>query len=133
MTLPEASHRQCSDRGLVAAARSLADRGHAALTVIDANEGKRLPSAVENAAYFLVAEALTNVIKHAPGAAVQVDLTAHPDTLIVDITDDGPGGADSARSGLRGLRARVEALDGTLTLTSPAGGPTQLHAELPCE
>lgn len=122
-----------ADRGLVAAAASLADRGHATLTVSTTNGGRRLPPAVENAAYFLLAEALTNAAKHAPGAAVRADLALEPDRLVVDVVDDGQGGADPDGNGLQGLRARVEALDGRLTLTSPAGGPTHLHAELPCE
>jgi signal transduction histidine kinase len=121
-----------ADRGLVAAAQSLADRGRASLTVFEAQQGRRAPPAVENAAYFLLAEALTNATKHAPGAAPRVGLALHPDTLVVDVIDDGPGGADPTGSGLEGLRARIEALDGTLVLTSPAGGPTHLHAELPC-
>ena len=122
-----------TDRGLVAAAQSLTDRGHAALTVNDSTGAARLPPAVENAAYFVLAEALTNATKHAPAATTRVELTLGPDALIIDVTDDGPGGADPTGSGLTGLRARIEALDGTLTLTSPDGGPTHLHAELACE
>lgn len=122
-----------ADRGLVAAAQSLADRGGATLTVSAAHGGARLPPAIENAAYFLIAEAITNATKHAPGCPVRVALAFEPDALIIDVTDDGPGGADPSGGGLTGLRARVEALDGTLTLTSPAGGPTHVHAELPCE
>jgi signal transduction histidine kinase len=121
-----------ADRGLVAAAQSLTDRGPAVLTV-NGLEGRRLPPAVENAAYFVLAEALTNAIKHAPDAPVRVQLALIQDALIVDVADDGPGGADPSGTGLQGLRARVEALDGTFTLTSPEGGPTHLHAELPCE
>ncbi len=64
---------------------------------------------------------------------MRVALALDPDALIIDVTDDGPGGADPTGGGLTGLRARIEALDGTLALTSPAGGPTHLHAELPCE
>ena len=122
-----------ADRGLIAAVQSLADRGRASLTVTVANGGASIPPAVENAAYFVIAEALTNATKHASGCTARVGLALHPDTLIVDVTDDGPGGADPTGSGLTGLRARVEALDGTLTLTSPHHGPTHLHAELPCE
>lgn len=122
-----------ADRGLIAAVQSLADRGRASLTVMPADVAGRLPPAVENAAYFLIAEALTNATKHAPGATARVALAVRPGLLVVDIVDDGPGGADPAGSGLQGLRARVEALDGILTLVSPAGGPTRLHAELPCE
>jgi signal transduction histidine kinase len=121
-----------ADRGLVAAAQSLADRGHASLVVSADNGGERVPPAVENAAYFVIAEALTNVAKHAPGASARIELALQPNILVVDVTDDGPGGADPAGSGLEGLRARVEALDGTLAFASPDGGGTHLHAELPC-
>ncbi len=120
-----------ADRGLVAAAQSLTDRGPAVLTV-SGPEDRRPPPAVENAAYFVLAEALTNAIKHAPDAAVRVGLALDPDTLVVEVTDDGPGGAAPSGTGLAGLRARVEALDGTFMLTSPPGGPTHLHVELPC-
>ncbi len=121
-----------ADRGLIAAAQSLADRGHASLVVSADNDGKRVPPAVENAAYFVIAEALTNATKHAPGAGVRIGLALQPNTLVVDVTDDGPGGADPTGSGLEGLRARVEALDGSLTFASPDGGGTHLHVELPC-
>lgn len=121
-----------ADRGLVAAVQSLTQRGRATLEVVGASDGTRPPSAVESAAYFVVAEALTNATKHATGAAVQVRLAFAPDALTVDVTDDGPGCVDQTGTGVQGLRARVEALDGTFDLTSPPGGPTHLHAEVPC-
>ena len=97
-------------------------------------DAPRLPVHIETTAYFIVAEALTNVTKHAraTGATVEVDLRA--DTLAIDVRDDGVGvgGADPARgTGLIGLLDRVEAADGTLTVTSPASRGTTVHAELP--
>jgi len=122
-----------TDRGLVAAVQSLADRAPGPVTVSAAPDVDRLPPAVETAAYFVIAEALTNATKHAPGAAARIAIEQRHRLLIVDVADDGPGGADPTGSGLSGLRARVAALDGTLTVASPIGGPTIVHAELPCE
>src|SRR5262249_20905810 len=92
----------------------------------------RYPAAVESAAYFVVAEGLTNAAKHAGATAGEVDLRRDGDLVLVTVRDNGRGGADPAGAGLDGLRRRVAALDGTLSLTSPAGGPTVLRAELPC-
>jgi signal transduction histidine kinase len=86
---------------------------------------------VETAAYFVVAEALTNAAKHAPGAPVRVAIAREPGELVVEVTDQGPGGADAHGSGLTGLRHRVEALDGELSVQSDAEGTT-VRAELPC-
>jgi signal transduction histidine kinase len=123
-----------ADRGLEAAVRSLAERSPRAVTVNAERQPQRLAPAVEGAAYFVVAEALTNVAKHAPRASAKVTIAQRGDRLLIDVTDNGEGGADPAvGSGLHGLQARVEALDGTLTVISPAGGPTVIHAELPCE
>jgi signal transduction histidine kinase len=80
----------------------------------------------------VVAESLANAAKHAHANAVQIRITQAGRLLVVDVVDDGVGGADPAGSGLTGLKRRVEALDGTLTVTSPSGGPTTVHAELPC-
>lgn len=121
-----------ADRGLVAAVQSLTQRGRATLEVVGANDGRRPPPTVEGAAYFVVAEALTNATKHASGAAVHVRIAFTPDAVTLDVTDDGQGNVDQAGTGVQGLRARVEALDGTFVLTSPAGGPTHVHAEVPC-
>jgi signal transduction histidine kinase len=92
----------------------------------------RLPPAVESAAYFIVAEALTNASKHADPSRIDVRLERNGGTLSVEVVDDGRGGADPEGAGLSGLRKRVEALDGTLRVASPAGGPTIVRAEMPC-
>jgi signal transduction histidine kinase len=92
----------------------------------------RLPPAVETAAYFVVSEAVTNAAKHGPASAVDVSVVRRADTLAVRVEDDGPGGADPTGGGLSGLARRVAALDGTLTVDSPVGGPTVVTAELPC-
>jgi signal transduction histidine kinase len=93
----------------------------------------RLPGAVESTAYFVVAEALTNAAKHARAGEITVRIARRDDLLVIEVTDDGDGGADPARgSGLRGLADRVAAIDGRLTVTSPPGGPTVVRAELPC-
>ena len=121
-----------ADRGLKAAIEALARRSAIGVT-IDADPDRRPLPVVETAAYFVVAEALTNVAKHAGGAAAHVRVTLDgDDTLVLEIADEGPGGADPAGSGLTGLRSRVEALDGTLSVTSPPGGGTTVRAELPC-
>lgn len=121
-----------TDRGLAAALAALA--GDASLTVVvRADDVGALAPAVESAAYFVVAEALANAGKHADAGECVVEVTRRSDGILsVRIRDDGRGGADSAGSGLDGLRRRVEALDGTMEITSPPGGPTVVHAELPC-
>jgi signal transduction histidine kinase len=92
---------------------------------------RRLPEPVEAAAYYVVAEALANVHKHAGARRVVVRAMVHADRLAVAVADDGVGGADDRGAGLRGLADRVEALDGRLTLDSPPGGGTRLRAEIP--
>jgi signal transduction histidine kinase len=83
--------------------------------------------------YFVVAEALTNVTRHSGADRAEVTVHSDGNRVRVDVRDDGRGGADEARgTGLAGLRRRVAAFDGHLSLTSPAGGPTVLHVELPC-
>jgi signal transduction histidine kinase len=119
-----------ADRGLVAAVEALAARAPAEVNV-DADQFTRLPPVVETAAYFVVAEALTNVAKHAPGARVRIAIHLRSAMLRVEVADDGPGGADPQGSGLMGLRHRVEALDGSLRVESGAG--TTIVAEIPCE
>jgi signal transduction histidine kinase len=120
-----------TDRGLHAALLALA--ADSPLSVeLRGDSAARYPAAVESAAYFVVAEGLTNAGKHADASTCTIELTRTPTAIGVTLTDDGRGGADPARSGLDGLRRRVEALDGILTLTSPPGGPTVLHAEFPC-
>ncbi|WP_405908278.1 histidine kinase [Streptomyces sp. NBC_00828] len=98
-----------------------------------ADDGPRPPAAVEAAAYFVVAEALTNAAKHSGAERASVQLVRLPAGLRVVVRDEGCGGADEAGgSGLLGMRRRVAALDGTLLVTSPAGGPTVIEVELPC-
>ena len=120
-----------TDRGLEAAVQSLGRRAAIPVQVDAAVEGRPLP-VLETAAYFVVAEALTNVAKHAPGARARVTISLDAERLRVVVADDGPGGADPGGGGLTGLRHRVEALDGTLTVTSPRGAGTTVRAQLPC-
>jgi signal transduction histidine kinase len=120
-----------SDRGLEAAISALADRSAIPVTVT-ADVPERPSAPVETAAYFVAAEALTNAAKHADATRVEVRIVRRPKALVVEVADDGRGGADSAGSGLTGLRRRVEALDGTLLVVSPPEGGTTLRAELPC-
>jgi signal transduction histidine kinase len=94
---------------------------------------ERLPEPVEAAAYYVVAEALTNVAKYASASSVSVRVGSRNGRAVVEVSDDGVGGADPARgSGLRGLADRVEALGGMLAVESPAGEGTRLRAEIPC-
>jgi signal transduction histidine kinase len=120
-----------ADRGLVAAVESLAAR-YGLGTSIEADTHRRLAPAVESAAYFVIAEALTNTAKHASAQRSWVALTHERRMLVVVVGDDGMGGADPDGSGLAGLRARVEALDGSLCVESPGGVGTVVEAGLPC-
>lgn len=120
-----------ADRGLAAALEALGSRS-AIPVEVTATEGERLAPAIESVAYFVVAESLTNAAKHA-GTPASVAVTRAGETLRVTVSDEGPGGADPAGSGLSGLRSRVEAVDGTLTIESPPGAGTTVTAELPCE
>ena len=100
---------------------------------IDAEGVGRSAASVEATAYFVVAEALTNVAKHSGARRVTVTVRRADDRLRLAIVDDGHGGADaSTGSGLLGIRRRAEAHDGTWALTSPPGGPTTVEASLPC-
>ena len=128
-----------TDRGLAGAVRALAAGSGLEVTVRadDFDEGPRAPAAVEAAAYFVVAEALTNAAKHSGAGRAEVWLTRAGTGVRVAVRDEGKGGADfsaddTGGTGLTGMRRRVAALDGTFTLTSPAGGPTVIEAELPC-
>jgi signal transduction histidine kinase len=95
-------------------------------------EVPRLSPALETTAYFVVAEALANVVKHAHAGRAAIAVTSQAGRLVIDVRDDGEGGADPARgTGLTGLLDRVEASEGTLTLVSPPGVGTTLHVELP--
>ena len=101
---------------------------------LDVPDDERLPEPVESAAYYVVAEALANVAKYASAAAVSVTVERLNGSTIIEVADDGVGGADPAGgSGLRGLSDRVEALGGTLAVESAPGRGTRLRAEIPCE
>ncbi|HWX95541.1 MAG TPA: histidine kinase [Solirubrobacteraceae bacterium] len=120
-----------ADRGLLAAVESLAAR-YGLGTSIRSDTQRRLAPAIERAAYFVIAEALTNTAKHASATNSWVQLSDQPPGLVVVVGDDGRGGADPEGSGLAGLRARVEALDGSLRVLSPAGQGTVLEVGIPC-
>jgi signal transduction histidine kinase len=120
-----------TDRGLPAALATLAGASHIPVE-LDVDTGERPAASVEAAAYFVVAEALTNANKHSGATKAAVRVARRGPVLQVRVSDDGAGGADPAGLGLRGLRNRVEALDGTMTLASPPGGGTVLAVELPC-
>jgi signal transduction histidine kinase len=120
-----------TEQGLSAALETLARR--AALPVrVTATPAERLPETLESAAYYVAAEGLANAVKHARASSVTIAVARDHDHVIVEITDDGRGGASLAGSGLRGLRDRVEALDGTLTIVSATSAGTSVRAELPC-
>ncbi len=120
-----------TDEGLDAAVRTLAQRMQVPVTVEATAE--RLPAPVESAAYFVVAEALANVTKHAHATGVSVAIDCRDGLLTVEIRDNGIGGAErNGSSGLAGLGDRVGALDGRLSIESPPGGGTRLLVEIPC-
>jgi signal transduction histidine kinase len=122
-----------ADRGLVGAVRALALATPLPVDV-EADVPGRLLAPVESAAYFAVAEALANVIKHSGAHHVRVKLRHDADVLHMTVEDDGRGGAMlGAGSGLPGIERRLGAFDGRLKVTSPPGGPTSVIMELPCE
>ncbi len=121
-----------TDRGLDAALSSLAARCPVPVTV-QVNLDERPPTPVESAAYFIVAESLTNIAKHSDAKHARVNVNRDDSTLRVEITDDGKGGARTEPGGgLSGLADRVRSLEGTFRVASPVGGPTTILAELPC-
>jgi signal transduction histidine kinase len=98
---------------------------------VDVSE--RPSPAIETTAYFVVSEALTNVDKHAHATKATVTIVRRGDRLVVEVSDDGSGGADTANgTGLRGLEDRVRSVGGWMHVMSPAGGPTTVLVELPC-
>jgi signal transduction histidine kinase len=121
-----------SGHGLAVALESLA--ACAAVPVrLTVDLGRRLPVAVEVAAFYVVSESLANVGKHARATAATVEVRGGDEMLVLEITDDGKGGADTEKgSGLRGLADRVEALDGELRIWTRQGGGTRVRADLPC-
>ena len=118
--------------GLAVALESLAARAAVPVALTLGIDG-RLPEHVEVAAYYVVSESLTNIAKHARANTAAVDITGIAGRIVVEVVDDGIGGADTEQgSGLRGLADRVEALGGRLRIWSPPGGGTRLEAEIPC-
>jgi signal transduction histidine kinase len=125
-------HPAMLGHGLDVALDSLATRCSIPVSLAVAVED-RLPEPVEIAAYFVASEALTNVVKYARASAVTISVSRRNGLAVIEVADDGVGGADDARgSGLRGLADRVEALGGSLRLVSPVGGGTVVTAEMPC-
>ena len=122
--------RALTDGGLESALGELAEQ--AAVPVVLDVPSRRFPAPYEAAVFFLCSEALANVAKYATASRARIDVTTADSTLVVRVADDGRGGADPGRgTGLRGLADRVEALGGTLSLTSPIGAGTRLEAVLP--
>jgi signal transduction histidine kinase len=134
-----------SDRGLNAALSGLAARAPLPVRVTVDMPQPASPS-VEAVAYFIVSEAITNVVKHAQASKAEVTVASGGNVLTITVTDNGVGGAvagstgepdggtgESGGTGLRGLMQRAASVDGTLTIHSPPGGPTVITAELPCE
>jgi signal transduction histidine kinase len=120
-----------TERGLGAALAGLASRASIPVE-LEVDLGARPPEAVELAAYFLVSESLANVAKHAQASSASVVVTREDGGLVVEVLDDGVGGASGERgSGLRGLEDRVEALGGHVQVWSPKGGGTRIRAEIP--
>jgi signal transduction histidine kinase len=121
-----------TERGLAAALEELCRRA-ALPSHLDLALDRRLPDQIESAAYFMASEALTNAAKHSHGSEVRVAGSYEGNSLILEVADDGIGGATPAGgSGLRGLADRIEALGGRFTVSSPPGRGTTLRAEIPC-
>jgi signal transduction histidine kinase len=121
------------DRGLGTAIDDLAQRSPLPVAVTLTGSIERTPETVQTAAYFVVAEALTNAAKHSDAASARVSIERTDTGLAATVIDDGKGGANPNGSGLAGLHKRVRALDGRLDVISPPGGPTVVRAEIPCE
>ena len=120
------------DRGLDAALSAVVARSPVPVT-LDVRVAERPPGTIESAAYFVVNEALTNVARHAMATKAHVAIARAGDRLVVEVRDDGIGGADVERgTGLRGLRDRVAGMGGSMYVISPQGGPTTISVELPC-
>jgi signal transduction histidine kinase len=120
------------DRGLDAALSAIVAKSPVPV-VLDVTIAERPPAAIESAAYFIVNEALTNVAHHASATRANISIARAGDRLVVEIRDNGRGGADPTKgTGLSGMRERVTALGGNMYVISPPGGPTTISVELPC-
>jgi len=118
--------------GLAGALQALVERSPVATTITEVPDG-RFPAAIEATAYFVVSEALANVAKHAMAGGAQVTIGRRPGRLVVEVSDDGAGGAQpEGGSGLRGLADRVASVGGVLRVDSPPGRGTRLEADIPC-
>ena len=121
-----------TESGLAGAIQSLAERSPVPV-VIGAVPAGRFPAPVEATAYFVMSEALANVAKHAPRATARVTISQRTEQLVVEVSDDGPGGArPEAGSGLRGLADRVASVGGTLRVEDAADRGTRIEAAIPC-
>ncbi|NRQ31591.1 sensor histidine kinase [Nonomuraea sp. NN258] len=121
-----------TDRGLVAAVRDVAGRSPVPID-LDLDDLGRLPAPVEVTAYYVVSEALTNLAKHSLATRGTIAGRLTGDTLVLEIRDDGRGGADPDQgTGLTGLADRLEVVGGRLSVSSPIGGPTSIRVEIPC-
>ena len=121
-----------ADRGLAGAAEALAAASPVPVE-LEMRLDRRLGAPVESAAYFVLAEALANAIKHAGAAHIWMSVVDEAVHIRLRVRDDGHGGADRAKgTGLRGIERRLAAFDGTVTVASPRGGPTEIEAVLPC-
>jgi signal transduction histidine kinase len=121
-----------TETGLAGAIQALVERSPVAVTITAVPDG-RFPAAIEATAYFVVSEALANVAKHAMADGAQVTIRGLPGRLVVEVSDDGAGGARAeGGSGLRGLADRVASVGGVLRVDSPPGRGTRLEADLPC-
>ena len=121
-----------TETGLAGAIQALAERSPVATTITAVPDG-RFPAAIEATAYFVVSEALANVAKHAMADGAEVTICKRPGRLVVEVSDDGAGGArPEGGSGLRGLADRVASVGGVLRVDSPPGGGTRLEADIPC-
>jgi signal transduction histidine kinase len=122
-----------SDRGLPAALEALTARAPLPVDLV-VEPGGRAPEPVELAAYYLISEALTNILKHSDATSAGVSVARRGTRLVVEVADDGTGGADRVTgSGLRGLSDRIEALGGRLEVSSPPDAGTTLRAEIPLD
>jgi signal transduction histidine kinase len=121
-----------ADRGLPGAMQALAMASSIPID-LDLRLERRLPAPVESAAYFALSEVVANAIKHSHAERITLSVEDGGSTVVLRVRDDGRGGADPRRgTGLLGIERRLAAFDGTIRVSSPAGGPTVIEMELPC-